>query len=760
MLLGTSFSTGIFINKFQTIPLKSSFNGTNKKSFYPPEEEWNRTFGGKTHDSAYSVLQTSDGGFIILGYTQSFGDGGDVWLIKTDSKGIEEWNKTFDGIGMFDGGRDILRTSDDGYIIAGFTSNMVGPPKDFYADAWLIKLDSNFNEQWNKTFALDDFDTFNSIQQIDDGYIILGETFNETSKNRIWLVKTDENGNEQWNKTYGENENAFGESLILTSDGGFIIIGTKKTGPYNLDFWLLKFDKNGNMLWNKTYGGSNWDWGLSILEANDSGYFLLGRLGPFKENDDLWLIKTNENGYEQWNKTFGGKGNDGGESIISIINGNYLIIGSTSSFGAGNSDLWMIKIDGNGSEYWNKTIGGKDDDWGRSIIQTIDGEYIIGGVTYSFGAGFGDAWLIKLSHDIPPRKVYIDDDYDENTSGWGYNHFNKIQEGIDAVNENGTVIVYSGTYYENLIIDKTINLIGENKDTTNIVGLGIIKSVVYISADFVKMSGFQINYSGYIPIPGIYILSNYTTITCNYISYSQWSGIFITGNNNTINNNLIDYNPDKGLYITGAYNNIINNNISNNSYGILLVGPSSNNILSCNKIIFNNRTAIALNKSNNNTIYDNVITSNYGYGILLNESSNNIISSNKILKNSYGIKLLKSNKQTISFNNIFDNWGGGIESKHSSYNIIEYNSIEENDYGIGFRFDLHCIIQKNNFIRNQDHIFFFGTLGTNSYDSNYWDNWIGVKFKLPFFQRIPKLVHSGIIGFQFDWHPAKKPYEI
>jgi hypothetical protein len=386
-------------------PIKSSCGN-------PPKEEWNQTFGGMMHDSARSILQTSDYGYLILGYTDSFGNGhGDVWLIKTDFEGNEEWNKTYDGIGGFDTGTNILKTSDGGYIITGIYSNMPPPPLDFIVDGWLIKIDHDFNVQWNKTFGGNEDVSFYSIQQTsDDGYIILGDTyFYGAGKCDIWLVKTDNNGNEQWNKTFGDNWNEHGKSLLLTHDGGFIIIGSKQknTEPYDIDLWLIKTDANGNMLWNKTFGDSKWDWGYSIIEIDDNGYFLLGRSGPFDGDDDLWLIKTDANGNEQWNKTFGGEGDDSGESIIKTMDGDYIIAGFTASFGAGDRDAWLIKTDENGTKFWDMTIGGRNSDGAYSILQTQDGGYIIVGNTRSFGAGGYDVWLIKTDENGRSRSKTV-----------------------------------------------------------------------------------------------------------------------------------------------------------------------------------------------------------------------------------------------------------------------------------------------------------------------------------------------------------------
>jgi hypothetical protein len=379
-----------------------------------PKEEWNKTFGGKYHDYAYSVLQTVDEGYIIVGYTDT-NSTGDIWLIKTDENGNEQWNQTFNGIGGMDYGKDIMQTSDGGYIISGVITSMPGPPFYDMIDGWLIKTDENGNEQWNQTFGGSDSEHFYSVQQTDDGgYILTGDTRSfGAGKNNLWLLKTDDKGNEQWNKTFGESHSGCGREIQITSDGGYIITGEIWSyGEGRSDVWLLKVDKNGNMQWNKTFGGSRNDKGYSLKITNNNGFILAGCTGSTFEHDyDLWLIKTDESGNEEWNQTFGGENDDGGDSVELTIDGGYIITGYTESFGAGEKDVWLIKTDENGIKSWSKTFGGEDYDEAHSVLQTSDEGFILTGITNSYGVGFDDIWLIKVeSEDInhPPSPPTID----------------------------------------------------------------------------------------------------------------------------------------------------------------------------------------------------------------------------------------------------------------------------------------------------------------------------------------------------------------
>jgi regulation of enolase protein 1 (concanavalin A-like superfamily) len=362
-----------------------------------PAVQWQKTFGGSDWDYGQSVQQTSDGGFIIAGSTQSFGAGSDdVYLIKTDPYGNFLWQNTFGG-SHEDFGSSVQQTSDGGFIIAGYTDSF-GVVGD--CDVYLIKTDPNGDNQWEKTFGGNDNDYGRLVQQTSDGgFIIAGGTSSfGAGSGDVYLIKTDPYGNFLWQKTFGGYGNDESFSAQQTSDGGFIIAGeTSSFGAGYSYVYLIKTDPNGSLLWQKTFGGSSWDYGESVQQTSDGGFIVAGVYNSGIEGyGKVYLIKTDPNGNLLWQKTFDGNGGDSGESVQQTTDGGFIIAGTYNYYGAGYGDVYLIKTDPNGDSQWQKTFGGSDWDDGYSVQETTDGGFIIAGVTFSFGAGSGDVYLIKL----------------------------------------------------------------------------------------------------------------------------------------------------------------------------------------------------------------------------------------------------------------------------------------------------------------------------------------------------------------------------
>jgi len=334
-----------------------------------------KTYGDWSGERATTLIQTSDGGFITAGYTGSFGAAGyaDCYIIKTDFFGDTLWTKTY-GTLERDYPSSILQTSDGGYVFAG------------------------------------------SIQN------------NATIDHIIYAMRTDSIGNILWNKTYipvGSNS-AWSRAILPASDGGYVIGGTTHFTAGYEDPFLLKIDTNGTVFWSKTYGGIYFDAGYSFKETNDGGYVIVGFTGNFGVgSSDIYLIKTDTVGAVQWSKTYGGINQDVGLSIQQTLDNGYIIAGYTQSFGAGNRDIYLIKTDINGNTQWSKAYGGTNSDMANYVQQTIDGGYILGGTTQSFGAGVMDVYLVKTDS-------FGDTLWTKAIGDTAYDYCNVVQETIDG----------------------------------------------------------------------------------------------------------------------------------------------------------------------------------------------------------------------------------------------------------------------------------------------------------------------------------------
>jgi len=371
---------------------------------------WSKIYGGTGDDQALgNNVQTSDGGYALSGQTSSFGAGGiDAWLLKTDPSGNIEWNMTWGG-SQDDYFADMIKIKDGSFVLTGYT-NSFGAGN---YDGILMKVNASGTLLWNQTYGGSGGDQVISLFQTSDGgYVLSGITNSSGSGNSdFWLVKTDATGNMQWNKTYGGTGVDGAQYANQAGDGGYAIAGyTASFGAGGFDFWLVKTDTLGNMLWNKTYGGTGTDRANAMIQTNDGGYALFGPTTSFAiGGQDGWLVKTDLNGNIQWNKTYGGTGNEYAIYLIQTSDGGYSLCGGTTSFGAGNVDVWLVKTDSLGNMLWNKTYGGSLNEYAYSMIQTSDGGYQLLGYTRSFGFGnaAGADWYV-IKTDIEGGLAQID----------------------------------------------------------------------------------------------------------------------------------------------------------------------------------------------------------------------------------------------------------------------------------------------------------------------------------------------------------------
>ncbi len=439
-----------------------------------PYEEWNRTFGGPYGDGIWSAQATEDGGYLLVGYTSARGEGSDLWLIRVDSEGRGLWNRIFGGSGE-DVGYFIQNTRDGGSIITGTTASYgVGDER-----LWLIKADSNGSKQWDRTFGgfvSSAGDGGWSVNETDDGgYIVTGYTksYGAGAKD-LWLIKTDSAGNKQWDKTFGGSMDDVGMSVIQVADGGYVMAGrTASYGSGKDDIWLLKTDFKGRELWNRTFGGAEDDVGFQALELHD-GYAVVGRTQSGREGKRAILIKTDLLGGKQWETAYL-KGSTG-ISLQSTSDGGFIISGSIDSAGTGK-DAFLIKTDSSGREEWAFSLGGPGEETGCFALEDRDGGYLLAGITNSMGSGAEDAWLFNLkpnaNYDIEvPAGVDAATASDINMSAAAENTADKNAAAINATAPNATAInatIINSTAGENTMADPVEKTEVDALDTQNIL---------------------------------------------------------------------------------------------------------------------------------------------------------------------------------------------------------------------------------------------------------------------------------------------------
>jgi len=359
-----------------------------------------RTYGGSGWDEGRSVCQMSDGGYVLVGCTESFGAGsGDVYVVRTDHFGDTLWTRTYGGP-SFDRGRSVAQTGDGGCIIAGETSSFGAQEYDFY----VIRIDALGDTLWTGLYGGLYYDLAHSVARTSDGgYIIAGETnsFGAGSAD-VYLAKIDAMGGTTWTRSYGGPEFERAHVIRQTSDGGYIVVGqTASFGAGGHDVYLVRTDALGDSLWAYAYGGPQYEVGYSVVETDDGGYLVVGYTYSFgMGSSDIYLVKTDSVGGTVWTRTYGFIQNDHGYSIAKIADGGYVIAGQWHLFGADEVDLCLLRTDSQGDTLWMRTYGDTLEDVGYSVLQTSDGGYVVAGYTGpAFDQGNGDLYVVKTDAD-------------------------------------------------------------------------------------------------------------------------------------------------------------------------------------------------------------------------------------------------------------------------------------------------------------------------------------------------------------------------
>ena len=361
--------------------------------------QWARTYGGVDFDRAFFIQQTSDGGYVAAGYTASGGAGiSDFWVLKLSLAGVIEWQYTYGGSAE-DVAYAVQETSDEGYIIAGYTYSFgVGE-----SDYWILKLTSEGDVEWQFTYGGIGDDTAYAIQETsDEGYIVAGCThFFGAPTSDTWILKLTSEGDIEWQHNYGGTGDDKAYSVQETSDGGYIVAGsTQYLGALDHDFWVLKLTSAGFSEWQRIYGGFGDDVAYYIQETSDEGYIVAGESDSFgNKESELWVLKLTSIGEIEWENIYGGSDNDHLNCIRETSEGGYVVTGNTYSFGAGDSDILALKLSSTGDIEWQRAYGGSEEDVAYYIQETSEGGYIAVGYTDSFGAGGSDFLLLKLFSD-------------------------------------------------------------------------------------------------------------------------------------------------------------------------------------------------------------------------------------------------------------------------------------------------------------------------------------------------------------------------
>jgi hypothetical protein len=365
---------------------------------YSPPSYWAKTYGGTGDEDAFWVQQTSDRGFIVGGTTASFGVSQDCWIVKLNSDGNIQWQRAYGGDGL-DYLMSMQQTADGDYIAAGGTESFGAGRRNF----WVLKLDEDGEIHWQNAYGGDNIDgPASAIQQTNDGgYITGGFTYSFGDGGDLLVFKLDAVGNIEWQKNYGgTGTERRVENIRQTSDGGFILTSSTTSFTPLSSVWVLKLDEDGEIQWQKVYSDAAASIDVEDVQlTNDRGYILLAEMDVRPLDHDFWVLKLDEDGDIQWQKAYGGTGDEDAQPIRQTSDGGYIMGGSTTSFGVSGEDCWIVKLDSDGSIQWERTYGGDRDDEVISLGQTSDGGYIAAGGTESFGTEGKDFWVLRLDKE-------------------------------------------------------------------------------------------------------------------------------------------------------------------------------------------------------------------------------------------------------------------------------------------------------------------------------------------------------------------------
>lgn len=374
-------------------------------------EGWSRIYDSGDDEVGYAIVKTSDGGFAVAGsitryyttYDKNF------YLVKTDSQGNLQWNNSYGNISDITSDSTeiayaLAATSDGGYALAGVAG--IWQLESFTSegsDFWLVKTDAQGNMLWNRTYGGAGNEYMEGATSLvitpDGGYAMAGHQGPFHGELDTWLVKTDSEGNMLWNKTFKGTDSDIAYSLIATADGGYALAGTMTINITYSGAFLIKTDVEGNMQWNKTYGTTN-DFISTLVATSDGGYAMAGATLQ-TGNSDFWLIKTDSLGNMMWNRTFGGQGTivEAANALVTTSDGSYALAGEViiGDFAVGNKDVWLIKTDADGVMLWNQTYASNDSNFetAYSLVTNEDAGYTLACSSLNGSTSKSNIWLIR-----------------------------------------------------------------------------------------------------------------------------------------------------------------------------------------------------------------------------------------------------------------------------------------------------------------------------------------------------------------------------
>jgi len=412
-----------------------------------PSIQWQKALGGTQRDRANALTRTIDGGYLVAGATRStdgdvHGNHGsdDCWVVKLNSNGDSVWTKTLGGSSQ-ESAQSIVETSDSGFVVAGWTTSTDGDVHGNHGtvDYWIVKLNARGDTVWTKTLGGSSNDyAFSIVQTSDNGYIVAGYTLStdgDVHGNHgsydYWIVRLNPTGDTVWTRTLGGSDSDIPSFIIKTTDDGCIVAGYTYSTDGDVhgnhggdDYWIVRLNPLGDIVWTKTLGGSTTDDASSIVQTLDADYVVAGTTlstdGDVHGNHglvDYWIVKMNASGDTVWTKTLGGSSYDGAKSIIPSTDGGYVVAGSAQSNDGdvhgnhGTVDYWIVKLNARGDTVWTKTLGGSGGDFAQTVVQATDSPqlgYVIAGYTQSadgdvLGSGYhggDDFWVVKLAGDV------------------------------------------------------------------------------------------------------------------------------------------------------------------------------------------------------------------------------------------------------------------------------------------------------------------------------------------------------------------------